>query len=87
VFLARAKMTEALCRETRQPAAESGTTEIDGSRFTWRTELTSVDLPQPRGLRRGVLRRLTASVTWRQGNGQRRVQMTTYVADTAIHER
>lgn len=86
VLLARAKMTEALCHESRQPGIHSGTTDINGSRFAWRTELTSVAAPQTRGLRRGALQQLNVNVTWRQGNGERRVQMTTYVADTTIHE-
>jgi len=86
VFLARSKMTEALCEESAQAAGRSGTTEINGSRFTWRTERTSVDVPQLRGLRRGALQQLNVNVTWQQGNGHKHVQMTTYVADTAIHE-
>ena len=86
VLLARAKMTEALCAGWQETRPQSGTTDVDGSQYAWRTELKSVDAPQLQNLRRGALRQLRVSVTWQEGAAQKSVEMATYVADTTIHE-
>ncbi|MBN2133406.1 MAG: prepilin-type N-terminal cleavage/methylation domain-containing protein [Sedimentisphaerales bacterium] len=86
VLLARAKMTEALCWQSQEAPAESGTTDVNGSRYAWRTEITNVSVPQLQNLRGDALRQLRVSVTWQEGAGQKSVEMATYVADTAIHE-
>jgi len=86
VLLARAKMTEALCTGSQETGAKSGTVDVNGAHFAWRTERTSVDAPQLQSLRGTALQQLRVSVMWQEGTGQKSVQMATYVADTTIHE-
>jgi len=86
VLLARAKMTEALCTAAPETGAKSGTADVDGAHFAWRTERTSVNALPLQSLRGTALQQLRVSVMWQEGTGQRSVQMATYVADTTIHE-
>jgi general secretion pathway protein I len=64
--------------------AKTGVTEMDGSQFNWRTEVTNADSLTSCGLARSALRQVSVNVTWRDGAGPRTVQMTTYLADHRI---
>ena len=86
VLLARDKMTEALCAGWQEIEAQSGTADVNGAHYAWKTELKSVDVPQLQNLGRDALRQLRVSVTWQQGTEHKSVQIATYVADTTIHE-
>jgi type II secretion system protein I len=83
VLLAQEKMAEATSCGSAVGAA-SGTTEIDGSQFTWRTEVTNVGAVASCGLDRNSLRQLRVDVVWRDGARPGNVRMTTYIADSRI---
>ncbi len=86
VLLAQEKMTEALCGGFPQVGTQSGTAEADGSRFTWRTDVTDTrPSSQQLDLHITGLRRLSVDVAWQKGSGEKHIQMTTYVADSSIH--
>ena len=86
VFVAKTKIADTLCSPQQRTGTKSGTVETNGYQFTWRTAVTSADAPplQKFGLR--SLRQLQVDVMWREGAGQKSIQMTTYVADTKINE-
>jgi len=86
ILLAQEKIAESSCGGPVSAGTESGTTEANGSRFTWRTEVTNADSLASYGLRSG-LQQLRVDVVWREGSGARSVQMTTYVADNRLHEK
>jgi type II secretion system protein I len=86
VLLAQEKISETLCGGPVPAGTKSGTAEANGSRLTWRTEVTNVDSLASYGLRSG-LQQLRVDVVWREGSGARSVQMTTYVADNRLHEK
>jgi general secretion pathway protein I len=84
VLLAQEKIAEATACGPAAVGAASGTTEIDGSRFTWRTEVSNVDSLASYGLAGNRLRQLRVDVVWRDGARPGSVQMTTYLADSKI---
>jgi type II secretion system protein I len=84
VLVAQEKAAETASAGWPAVGAKSGTTEMDGAQFNWRTEVTSVDVPASGGLGRNALRQLSVSVTWQDGPGPRTVQTTTYLADHRI---
>ena len=88
VFLAQEKMAEALSVGYPPIGTKTGTAEIDGCSFTWRTKVTEAGPPQqPRSsLRLDHLRRLSVDVTWQTGPGGKRVELTTYAAESKIRE-
>jgi len=87
VLLAQEKIAETVCSGPVPVGTKSGTAEANGSRLTWRTEVTSVDSLGPYGLGRSGLQQLRVDIVWREGSGARSVQMTTYVADNRLHEK
>jgi general secretion pathway protein I len=88
VFLAQEKMAETLCGGYPPVGTQSGVREGDGPPLTWRTEVTEARPAQPHAsdLKLKRLRKLSVDVAWQKGSGQDHIQMTTYVADGAIHE-
>jgi type II secretion system protein I len=84
VLVAQEKAAETACDGWPAAGAKSGTAEMDGAQFNWRTEVTNADPLASCGLGRGSLRQVCVNVTWRDGAGPRTVQMTTYVADHRI---
>jgi general secretion pathway protein I len=87
VLLAQERMTEAMCGGCPQVGTQSGTAQADGSHFTWRTDVTDArPSSQQLDLNFTGLRRLSVDVAWQKGSGEKHIQMTTYVADSSIHE-
>jgi general secretion pathway protein I len=88
VFVAQEKMTEVLAGGYPPVGTQSGVVDTDGPQLTWRTEVTDARPAQSgsSGLKLNRLRQLSVEVAWPQGAGQDHIQMTTYVADRAIHE-
>jgi len=84
VLVAQEKVAETTAGGWPPVGAKSGIAEMDGSQFTWRTDVTHADSLASCGLTRGALRQVCANVTWRDGTRPRTVQMTTYVADQRI---
>ncbi len=86
VLLAQEKIAETACGQPVPAGTQSGTAEANGSRLTWRTEVTNVDPLAPYGLG-SSLQQLRVDVVWHEGSGARSVQMTTYIADNRLHEK
>ncbi len=84
ILVAQEKAAEATGAGWPSVGAKSGTAEMDGSQFNWRTEVTNLDSFASCGLGHSALRQLSVNVTWRDGAGARTVQMTTYLADHRI---
>ena len=84
VLVAQEKAAEAASGGWPAVGAKSGTTEMDGSQFNWRTEVTNFDTLASCGIGHNALRQLSVSVTWQDGPGSRTVQTTTYLADHRI---
>lgn len=86
VFVAQEKMAEISTHGYPEQGTKTGTTEQNGQRFAWRVEVTDARGQNIRNLTLRGLRQVQAFVTWQHGSGQKNVQMTTYVADSRIHE-
>jgi type II secretion system protein I len=86
VLVAQEEAAEAASGGWPAVGARSGATEMDGTQFNWRTEVTNFDMLTSCGLGRSDLRQLCVNVTWRDGAGPRTVQLTTCLADHRIHE-
>jgi type II secretion system protein I len=84
VLVAQEKVAETTAGGWPAVGAKSGVAEMDGSQFTWRTDVTNVDSLASCGLTRSALRQVCVNVTWRDGAGPRTVQLTTYLADHRI---
>ena len=84
VLVAQEKAAEATGGGWPPVGAKSGTAEMDGSQFNWRTEVSNLDSFASCGLGYSTLRQLSVNVTWRDGAGPKTVQMTTYLADHRI---
>ena len=86
VFLAQEKLAEASASGYPEQGTKSGTVEQNGRHFAWRIEITDAGSQTLRNLTLRGLRQIRAFVTWQHGAGQKSVQMTTYVANSKIHE-
>jgi len=86
VFLAQEKLAEASAGGYPEQGTQSGTAEQNGRRFAWRIEITDAGSQTLRNLTLRGLRQIRAFVTWQHGAGQKSIQMTTYVANSRIHE-
>jgi len=88
VFLAQAKMAEALEAGFPQLGTRSGVVEDDGRRYTWRTEVTDASGSQQRslGVRLDRLRKLSVEVACGDKPGDGPTRLTTYVAERKIRE-
>ena len=88
VFLAQEKMAEALSAGYPPIGTKTGTAEIDGCSFTWRTKVTDARPPQQSrsNFRLGHMRQLSVDVTWQTGPGGKQVELTTYAAENKIRE-
>jgi len=84
ILVAQEKATETSCNGWPTVGVKSGTEEMDGSQFNWRTEVTNLDSLQSCGVGQSALRQVCVYVMWRDGVCPRTVQMTTYLADHRI---
>ena len=89
VLLARGRTTEALCSGYPSVGVQSGETEMDGSRLTWRTEVSDVRSSRAnlKSLPLRGLRKVSVDVTWGPAARQRHMHMMTYVAESKFDER
>ena len=86
VFLAEEKLAEASAGGYPQRGTKSGTVEQNGRRYAWQVDVTDARLPNLHDLTLNGLHQVQALVTWEYRGSRKRVQMTTYVADSRIHE-
>jgi len=86
VFVAQEKIAEASTGDFPQRKTDSGTVERNGQDFAWRTEITDVNSRETGNLRLTGLRQVRTIVTWHDGLNKKNIQITTYVADSRIHE-
>ncbi|MCL5279396.1 MAG: prepilin-type N-terminal cleavage/methylation domain-containing protein [Planctomycetes bacterium] len=88
LFLAQAKMAEALSSGYPQVGVSSDIVEAQGDQLTWRVEVADASLPlscqSPDGHDRA--RKLSVDVTWQKGPGEKHIGLTTYVAENTIRE-
>ncbi len=87
VFVAQAQIAEASAAGFPRQGTTTGTIERNGQQFVWRTEVRDVARPSSGRLTLGGLREVSTTVTWRQASDEKIMTMTTYVADSRIHER
>jgi prepilin-type N-terminal cleavage/methylation domain-containing protein len=85
VFLAAEKMAEKLASEQKEDF-DSGIVEKNGLPLYWQTEITELRSPQLDEANITALRKVLVDVTWKQGTGHKRLQMSTYVADRNLNE-
>jgi len=86
VFVAQERIAEASAPGYPPQGSESGSVQRNGLNFTWQTEITNVGSQDVGGLALKDLRRIRTLVTWQQGTGPKKVQMTTYLANSKIDE-
>jgi type II secretion system protein I len=83
VLLAQEKMAVALATARPERAAQSGEARVNGVTYKWRTEVTNAVSSQ---LDLNALRKLRVRVTWDETSARGGVDMTTYLADSKLHE-
>jgi type II secretion system protein I len=84
ILLAQEKAAETSSGGWPAVGVRSGSQEMDGSQFDWRTEVTSLNSLASCGIGRNAIRQVSVNILWRDGTSPRIVQMTTYVADHRI---
>lgn len=84
IFLADEKIAETLASGYPEEEINSGTVEKNALRFHWQTQVTDLRSPQLDGINITGLRRISVDVSWKQGTGQKHLQMSTYVADRKL---
>jgi type II secretion system protein I len=84
MFLAEEKIEEMLAHGYPKKGTSSGTVEKKGLAFSWQTMVTELRPPQLAKADVTGLREILVDVSWRQGTGRKRLQMSTYIADRQI---
>ena len=84
IFLAEEKIAETLAAGYPQKGTDSGTAEKGVLPLHWETEVTDLYLPQLHEADITGLRKILVDVSWRQGAGQKHLQVSTYVADRKL---
>lgn len=84
VFLAEEKVAETLALGYPKEGTSSGAMARNGLVFDWRTQVTGLHPQQLAQADVTGLREILVDVSWKQGTGRKRVQMSTYVADRQI---
>jgi hypothetical protein len=84
--VAQEKIAEVSAPGYPPQGTESGSVQRNGLNFTWRTEITNVGAHDMGGLPLKNLRRIRTLVTWQQGTSPKKLQMTTYLANSRINE-
>jgi type II secretion system protein I len=87
VFVAQARIAEASAEGFPRQGTTSGTVDRNGQLYTWKTEVRGIAGPGSSRLPQDGLREVSTAVTWKQASDEKTMTMTTYVADTRIHER
>ena len=87
VFVAQAQIAEASAAGFPRQGTTTGTIERNGQQFVWRTEVRDVARPSSGRLTLDGLREVSTTVAWRQASDEKTMTLTTYVADSRIHER
>lgn len=87
VFVAQTRIAEASAAGFPREGTTSGTIERNGQQFTWKTEVRDVARPGNGRLILDGLREVSTTVTWKQASDEKTITLTTYVADSRIHER
>lgn len=86
VFVAQEKIAEVSAPGYPPQGTESGSVQRNGLNFTWQTEITNVGAQDMGGLVLKDLRRIRTLVTWQEGTNPKKLQMTTYRANSRINE-
>lgn len=79
-LLAEVKMNEALARLTPNHATIRGVEHGGRYDFNWQTEIALMNLRQINQNDLAPLRRVNVDVTWKQGNHDRHLELSTYIA-------
>ncbi len=86
VLLANEKIAELLAAGYPKLESNSGTVESNGLTLNWQTQVTNVGLSQSGQVDIAGLRSVLVDVNWKQGTGNKHLQMSTYVADRKLNE-
>lgn len=86
VFLAQERVAEASALDRPKQGARTGVVERNGLKFAWKTEITDATGTDVRNLALKGLRQIRTTVTWQRGADRKSTQVTTYVADSDIHD-
>ncbi|HUU19395.1 MAG TPA: prepilin-type N-terminal cleavage/methylation domain-containing protein [Sedimentisphaerales bacterium] len=84
VFLANEKIAETLGAGFPKEGTNSGTVEKNALCLDWKTEVTDIRLSQLEKAGIAGLRNISVVVNWKQGLGNKHLQMSTYVADREL---
>jgi prepilin-type N-terminal cleavage/methylation domain-containing protein len=84
VLLAREKIAETLALGYPDEGVKSGTFRDGSLPLHWRTSVADLRLPQILESDISGLRKVSVDVTWERGSHEKRVQMSTYVADRKL---
>jgi len=86
VFLAQERIAEASALDRPKQGMRAGVVERNGLEFAWKTEITDASALDVRNLALKGLRQIRTTVTWQRGGDRKSTQVTTYIADSRIHD-
>jgi general secretion pathway protein I len=86
VLLANEKIEELLALGYPKQGTDSGSMERSGLTWNWRTEVTDLQSPKLNDAEIAGLQEITVDVSWKQGSGLKKIQMSTCVADRKLSE-
>ncbi len=86
VSLADEKIAEILAAGYPKLESSSGTVERNGLTLNWQTQVIDAGLPQLSQVDTTGLRSVLVDVSFKQGTGNKHLQMSTYVADRKLNE-
>lgn len=84
VFLADEKIAEILACGYPKEGTDSGTLKKNGLALNWQTQVTDSQFPKLKDAGITALRKVSVDVCWKQGIGQKHLQMSTFVADKTL---
>lgn len=84
ILLADEKIAEKLALGYPDAGTDSGIVKKGAVPLQWQTEVTDLRLPQSNEVNISELRKISVDVSWKQGAGCKRLQMSTYVADRKL---
>ncbi|MBN2376890.1 MAG: prepilin-type N-terminal cleavage/methylation domain-containing protein [Sedimentisphaerales bacterium] len=80
LFLAQQKIDETLALLSPPSGTDHGTIRRDAGELNWKREITDLNINRLNQSDFAPLRRVLVEVSWKQGNHNKQISLTTYIA-------
>ena len=79
LFLAQQKIDESLAHLSPPPGTDHGTVRRDAGNMNWKREITDLNINRLNQSDFAPLRRVLVEVSWKRGNHNKHISLTTYI--------